>query len=66
MKKKLITILSLALFIFGCSSKDGEKKSNAPKEKVVIVSQGSKPKSLDPNMYNEIPDRANIQHSFKN
>ena len=47
MKKKLITILSMALLIFGCSSKDGEKKSDAPKEKVVVVSQGSKPKSLD-------------------
>ena len=46
MKKKIITILSLALFIFGCSSKDGEKKTDAPKEKVVVVSQGSKPKSL--------------------
>ena len=64
MKKKIITILSLALFIFGCSSKDGEKKTDAPKEKVVVVSQGSKPKSLDPNMYNEIPALAVTEQIF--
>ena len=60
MKKKIITILSLALFIFGCSSKDGEKKTDAPK----VVSQGSKPKSLDPNMYNEIPALAVTEQIF--
>ena len=64
MKKKLITILSMALLIFGCSSKDGEKKSDAPKEKVVVVSQGSKPKSLDPYMYNEIPALAVTEQIF--
>ncbi|MDU1911371.1 ABC transporter substrate-binding protein [Fusobacterium sp.] len=64
MKKKLITILSLALFILGCSSKDGEKKSGVPQEKVVVVSQGSKPKSLDPNMYNEIPALAVTEQIF--
>ena len=64
MKKKLITILSMALLIFGCSSKDGEKKSDVPKEKVVVVSQGSKPKSLDPYMYNEIPALAVTEQIF--
>uniref|UniRef100_UPI0027DE251B ABC transporter substrate-binding protein n=1 Tax=uncultured Fusobacterium sp. TaxID=159267 RepID=UPI0027DE251B len=33
-------------------------------EKVVVVSQGSKPKSLDPNMYNEIPALAVTEQIF--
>lgn len=51
MKKFVLLMLGLSLFITGCG---GEKKEEETKNGV-IVSQGSKPKSLDPNMYNEIP-----------
>lgn len=51
MKKFALLMLGLSLFITGCG---GEKKEEQSKNGV-IVSQGSKPKSLDPNMYNEIP-----------
>lgn len=51
MKKFALLMLGLSLFITGCG---GEKKEESNKNGV-IVSQGSKPKSLDPNMYNEIP-----------
>lgn len=53
--KKIAIALATAFLIFGCSSEKNEEKSNIPKEKTVVVSQGSKPKTLDPNMYNEIP-----------
>lgn len=51
MKKIFLIILSFALLLGGCGSKD-EKEI---KEKKVVVSLGMKPKSLDPNMYYEIP-----------
>lgn len=54
--------LFLAFFVVACGliagcGKDNEtaKDTSVKKEKVVVVSQGSKPKSLDPAMYNEIP-----------
>ncbi|WP_294705204.1 ABC transporter substrate-binding protein [uncultured Fusobacterium sp.] len=51
MKKFSFLMLGLSLFITGCGGeKQNEKISND-----IVVSQGSKPKSLDPNMYNEIP-----------
>ena len=50
MKKFVFAMLGLSLFITACSEKKEEKINNS-----VVVSQGSKPKSLDPNMYNEIP-----------
>lgn len=51
MKKFAFLMLGLSLFITGCGGeKQNEKISND-----IVVSQGSKPKSLDPNMYNEIP-----------
>lgn len=51
MKKFALMMLGLSLFITGCGGEKGaEKNSNS-----IVVSQGSKPKSLDPNMYNEIP-----------
>lgn len=56
MKKILAVLLSvLALFFVACGEKDAAKESG---EKVVVVSQGAKPKSLDPYMYNEIPGLA--------
>lgn len=51
MKKFALLMLGLSLFITGCGGEKVEEKI----DKSVIVSQGSKPKSLDPNMYNEIP-----------
>lgn len=51
MKKFALIMLGLSLFITGCG---GEEKKEETKNGIV-VSQGSKPKSLDPNMYNEIP-----------
>lgn len=51
MKKFVVLMLGLSLFITGCGGEKAEEKV----DKSVIVSQGSKPKSLDPNMYNEIP-----------
>ena len=46
MKKFALIILGLSLFITGC----GEEKSKKEFNNSVVVSQGSKPKSLDPNM----------------
>lgn len=53
--KKIIIALATTFFVLGCSSEKKEEKKDVPKEKIVVVSQGSKPKTLDPNMYNEIP-----------
>lgn len=52
MKKFALLMLGLSLFITGCGE---EKKEEKVLNNEVVVSQGSKPKSLDPNMYNEIP-----------
>ena len=51
MKKFALIMLGLSLFITGCGGEKKEEKINNN----IVVSQGSKPKSLDPNMYNEIP-----------
>lgn len=52
MKKFVLIMLGLSLFITGClGNKEEQKNIN----NAVVVSQASKPKSLDPNMYNEIP-----------
>ena len=53
--KKIAIALATAFLLLGCSSEKTEEKVSTPKEKTVVVSQGSKPKTLDPNMYNEIP-----------
>lgn len=53
MKKFVLFMLGLSIFITGCGSDKDKTEEKLTKE--VIVSQGSKPKSLDPNMYNEIP-----------
>ena len=53
MKKIIYLLLLLSLFLVAC----GEKKSDTTAEnKIVTVAQGAKPKSLDPHMYNSIPD----------
>lgn len=54
MKKIIYLLLLLSLFLVAC----GEKKSDttSTENKIVTVAQGAKPKSLDPYMYNSIPD----------
>ncbi|RRD28309.1 ABC transporter substrate-binding protein [Fusobacterium canifelinum] len=53
MKKIFYLLIVFSLFLVAC----GEKKSDTTTEnKVVTVAQGAKPKSLDPHMYNSIPD----------
>lgn len=54
MKKILYLLIVFSLFLVAC----GEKKSDSsPTEnKIVTVSQGAKPKTLDPHMYNAIPE----------
>ncbi len=49
--KKIILLISLSLIFFvSCY-----KKEKIKKEKIVVVTTGSKPKSLDPYKYNEFP-----------
>ncbi|WP_029757908.1 MULTISPECIES: ABC transporter substrate-binding protein [Fusobacterium] len=54
MKKIFYLLIVLSLFLVAC----GEKKSDSTtiESKIVTVAQGAKPKSLDPHMYNSIPD----------
>ena len=64
MKKRLLLLIAgICVFISGCETKD-TNNTNVQKEKVVIVSQGAKPKSLDPAMYNEIPALTVIKQMF--
>lgn len=64
MKKKYLFGLALGcLAISAC----GEKESGIEKEeksKIVTVSLGSKPKSLDPAMYNEIPSLSIVEQIY--
>lgn len=55
MKKVFLAVVGLLIMLFVACGKDA---SNTATEKVVVISQGSKPKSLDPYMYNEIPGLA--------
>src|SRR3712207_1230438 len=57
MKKVLaLFVILTAVFFVSCGKK--QEQGTESKEKVVVVSQGAKPKSLDPYMYNEIPGLA--------
>ncbi|WP_294094739.1 hypothetical protein [uncultured Cetobacterium sp.] len=53
-KKYFLGLLLAGIAVTGCGAKDSSV-SKTNKSKKVIVSLGSKPKSLDPTMYNEIP-----------
>lgn len=65
MKKFYTLCIALIVFIFsGCSEKEATTKKEEKKEKVVTISQGSKPKSLDPGMYNEIPSLSIVDQIF--
>lgn len=52
MKKIIYALFAFSLFIIGC----GKAKEESPNGNTVVISQGAKPKSLDPAMYNSIPD----------
>lgn len=60
MKKISLFLLSIFLFIFSGCKDEGDK----PKEKVVNISTGGKPKSLDPAMNNEIPSLQIVEQIF--
>lgn len=61
MKKVLaLFVILTAVFFAACGKK--QEQGTGSKEKVVVVSQGAKPKSLDPYMYNEIPGLAVTRH----
>lgn len=53
-KKSILGLGLLSLLLMSCGGKENIAKKGE-KPKVVTVSLGSKPKSLDPTMYNEIP-----------
>lgn len=52
MKKFIYVLMLFSLFLIGC----GESKTESPNGNTVVIGQGAKPKSLDPHMYNSIPD----------
>ena len=55
MKKIVYVLMLVALFLVGCGEKQEEKVA-ATEDKIVTVAQGAKPKTLDPHMYNAIPE----------
>ncbi|WP_297596747.1 ABC transporter substrate-binding protein [uncultured Cetobacterium sp.] len=61
-KKYLLGFALLCLGISGCSKEKSEVSGE--KVKTIIISQGSKPKSLDPAMYNEIPSLFIVEQIF--
>ena len=52
MKKIFYLLVMISLFLIGC----GQNKTESPNGNTVVIGQGAKPKSLDPHMYNSIPD----------
>ena len=52
MKKFIYVLMLFSLFLIGC----GESKNESPNGNTIVIGQGAKPKSLDPHMYNSIPD----------
>lgn len=64
MSKKYLFGLAIACLAIGaCGEKENGVK-NEEKTKVVTVSLGSKPKSLDPAMYNEIPSLSIVEQIY--
>lgn len=61
MKKFIYLLLAFSLFLIGCGKDTGESTNG----KTVVVSLGAKPKSLDPHLYNSIPDLA-VSRQFYN
>ncbi|MDX8336636.1 ABC transporter substrate-binding protein [Candidatus Cetobacterium colombiensis] len=62
-KKYLIGLGILSLLLTSCNEKNKTAKS-VEKSKTVTVSLGSKPKSLDPAMYNEIPSLSIVEQIY--
>ena len=56
MKKIVYVLMLVALFLVGCGEKKEEKATTPTEDKIVTVAQGAKPKTLDPHMYNAIPE----------
>ncbi|WP_370521545.1 ABC transporter substrate-binding protein [Cetobacterium sp. 8H] len=61
-KKYLLGFALLCLGLSSCSKEKSETSNE--KTKVITISQGSKPKSLDPAMYNEIPSLFIVEQIF--
>lgn len=61
MKKIICSLLAVVLFLLGCGAENKESKNG----NTVVISQGAKPKSLDPHLYNEIPGLA-VTRQFYN
>ncbi len=61
MKKFFYVLLAFSLFVLGCG-KEAKESANG---KTVVVSIGAKPKSLDPQLYNSIPDLS-VSRQFYN
>ncbi|MGL5427529.1 MAG: ABC transporter substrate-binding protein, partial [Cetobacterium sp.] len=62
-KKYFLGLLLAGIAVTGCGAKDSSV-SKTNKSKKVIVSLGSKPKSLDPTMYNEIPSLSIVKQIY--
>lgn len=55
MKKIIYFLIVISSFLFVAC---GGQKENKEKSEIVVIAQGAKPKSLDPYIYNSIPDLA--------
>ncbi|WP_293722497.1 ABC transporter substrate-binding protein [uncultured Cetobacterium sp.] len=62
-KKYFLGLLLAGITVTGCGSKDSSSSKNN-ESKIVTVSLGSKPKSLDPTMYNEIPSLSIVKQIY--
>lgn len=60
-KKNILLWIILLLSFIGCGKQEKENKTN---EKILKISQGAQPKSLDPNLYNEVPALAITKQIF--
>lgn len=61
MKKIFYMFFAISLFLVAC----GKENKVSPNKKTIVVSTGAKPKSLDPQLYNSIPDLS-ISRQFYN
>ena len=52
MKKVLFLLFTSLLFLMAC----GQKQNESLNGDTIVIAQGAKPKTLDPHMYNSIPD----------
>ena len=64
MSKKYLFGLVIACLAIGACGENENGVKNEEKPKIVTVSLGSKPKSLDPAMYNEIPSLSIVEQIY--